>query len=301
MAEETGSPGLREFCRENRQLLKADLFIASDGPRVSAATPTVFLGSRGLMNIRLRLTLHDGNHHSGNWGGALANPAVVLANALATIVDGRGRVLAPGLLPTPIPDNVRLAIAECPVGGDPGDPDIDPDLGRARPDAKRARVWLEHVRNSRSDAQAIPRSPQMPFRQKPSPSARSDSLSAATGGTSSRPSRRDLKKTATVRSPSARCGTRSWCRHASIPTTRASNGRSDSIERSLGKRPVVLPNLGGGLPNDIFANDLGLPTLWIPHSYPGCRQHGPDEHTLLPILGEGLAMMTGLLWDMGSE
>jgi hypothetical protein len=42
--------------------------------------------------------------------------------------------------------------------------------------------------------------------------------------------------------------------------------------------PVILPSLGGSLPNDVFTDTLGLPTIWVPHSYPGCSQHAPDEH-----------------------
>ncbi len=44
---------------------------------------------------------------------------------------------------------------------------------------------------------------------------------------------------------------------------------------------------------------LGLPTVWIPHSYPGCAQHAPDEHMLAPVAREGLMMMAGLWWDPG--
>ena len=42
----------------------------------------------------------------------------------------------------------------------------------------------------------------------------------------------------------------------------------DSLRRSTGKAPAVLPNLGGTLPNDVFAKTLNLPTIWVPHSYP---------------------------------
>jgi hypothetical protein len=45
-----------------------------------------------------------------------------------------------------------------------------------------------------------------------------------------------------------------------------------SIARTTGRQAVVLPNLGGTLPNDVFADVLGMPTVWIPHSYPGCSQ-----------------------------
>jgi acetylornithine deacetylase/succinyl-diaminopimelate desuccinylase-like protein len=73
----------------------------------------------------------------------------------------------------------------------------------------------------------------------------------------------------------------------------------ESLARTTGKPPVLLPNLGGSLPNDVFADILGLPTVWIPHSYPACSQHAPDEHLLVPVVREALELMTGLFWDLG--
>jgi acetylornithine deacetylase/succinyl-diaminopimelate desuccinylase-like protein len=72
-----------------------------------------------------------------------------------------------------------------------------------------------------------------------------------------------------------------------------------SLERTAGKLPTVLPNLGGSLPNDIFADILRLKTIWVPHSYAGCSQHAPNEHLLAPIAREGLGLMAGLFWDFG--
>ena len=74
---------------------------------------------------------------------------------------------------------------------------------------------------------------------------------------------------------------------------------SASLERTTGHKPVILPNLGGSLPNDIFVDVLKLKTIWIPHSYAGCSQHGPNEHLLAPIAREGLGIMAGLFWDLG--
>lgn len=74
-----------------------------------------------------------------------------------------------------------------------------------------------------------------------------------------------------------------------------------SVARSTGRPPVLLPNLGGSLPNDVFADLLGLPTVWVPHSYPACSQHAPDEHLLAPVAREALEIMTGLFWDLGDE
>src|SRR6266568_3251088 len=72
-----------------------------------------------------------------------------------------------------------------------------------------------------------------------------------------------------------------------------------SIARTAGRKPAILPSTGGALPNDVFSELLGLPTIWVPHSYPGCSQHAPNEHLPLPLAREGLRLMAGLYWDLG--
>jgi hypothetical protein len=74
-----------------------------------------------------------------------------------------------------------------------------------------------------------------------------------------------------------------------------------SLAKSTGVTPALLPNLGGSLPNDVFAELLGLPTVWVPHSYPACSQHAPDEHLLAPVVRQALQLMTGLFWDLGDQ
>ncbi|MFX8071244.1 hypothetical protein ABTK88_19175, partial [Acinetobacter baumannii] len=53
--------------------------------------------------------------------------------------------------------------------------------------------------------------------------------------------------------------------------------------------------------NDVFADILGLPTIWVPHSYPACSQHAPNEHLLGSVAREALQIMAGLFWDLGEE
>jgi acetylornithine deacetylase/succinyl-diaminopimelate desuccinylase-like protein len=72
-----------------------------------------------------------------------------------------------------------------------------------------------------------------------------------------------------------------------------------SITQTMGRKPAVLPNLGGSLPNDVFTDIIGVPTIWVPHSYASCSQHAPNEHVLDFIIQEGLQIMTGIFWDMG--
>ena len=85
-SEETGSAGLREFCQAEKQRLKADVLVSSDGPRLTPDVPTLFMGTRGAINFELIVDLREGGHHSGNWGGIgyeqwLRNIAVGLGNA----------------------------------------------------------------------------------------------------------------------------------------------------------------------------------------------------------------------------
>ena len=73
-----------------------------------------------------------------------------------------------------------------------------------------------------------------------------------------------------------------------------------SLAETTEKKPAILPNLGGTLPNHVFAETLNLPTIWVPHSYAACSQHAPNEHLLPAVAREGLQIMAGLFWDIGA-
>src|SRR5688572_428463 len=108
--EEVGSPGLKAMCEQHKALLRADVFIASDGPRLQPQRPTIFLGSRGAFNFDMKAEFRAGGHHSGNWGGLLANPGVVLAHAIASITDARGAIRVPEWRPRTLTPAVRQAL-----------------------------------------------------------------------------------------------------------------------------------------------------------------------------------------------
>ncbi len=127
--EEIGSPGLREICRDEKARLAADVLIASDGPRLAPERPTIFLGARGAMNFDLVCELREGGHHSGNWGGLLANPGVIMAHALASITSDKGAIKIKEWKPSHMPNSVRMALADCTVEGGEDAPEIDPDWG----------------------------------------------------------------------------------------------------------------------------------------------------------------------------
>jgi acetylornithine deacetylase/succinyl-diaminopimelate desuccinylase-like protein len=142
MGEEVGSAGLRELCvAQKHDLLRADLLIASDGPRAAPDRPTLFLGARGSHPIELVVDLREGSHHSGNWGGLLANPGIILAHALACITDARGTIRVPEWRP-PLPAVVRRVLAGVEVEGGGNGPTIDRDWGEAElTPAERVFAW----------------------------------------------------------------------------------------------------------------------------------------------------------------
>ncbi len=294
--EETGSPGLAEFCRQHRQALAADVLVASDGPRQSRSQPTVFLGSRGVANFDLQLTLRDGAHHSGNWGGLLRNPGTVLAHAIASLVDARGCIRVAALRPPPIAANVKAALQGLQFGGDPGDPSID--TGWGEPDlspAERVIAW-----NTLEVLAYTTGNPEHPINAIP-PSARAHMHMRFVVGTDVQHLRQHVLQhlaaagftDVQVSEPEVMAATRL------DPDNPWVHFVVDSMQRSTGLKPVVLPNLGGSLPNDVFADILGLPTVWVPHSYGACSQHAPNEHLLASVVRQGLQIMAGLYWDLG--
>ncbi|MGH3550597.1 MAG: M20 family metallopeptidase [Pseudonocardiaceae bacterium] len=296
--EEIGSPGLQELCARHREELAADVLIASDGPRVAAARPTVFLGSRGVVDFTLSLRRADGTHHSGNWGGLLRNSATVVLNAVASIVNGQGRILVDRLRPPAVPGPVRQALADIEVGGSPGDPAIDEGWGEpGLTAAERLVGW-----NTVEVLAAAAGTPDRPVNAIPGSAWAKCQLRFVVGTDYG-----DLETTLREHLDSHGLGIVEVRAGTAVPATRTDpkNRWVSRVIRSLaettGKRPALLPNVGGTLPNDAFATALGMPTVWIPHSYPSCAQHAPNEHLLAPVAREGLQMMAGLFWDLGVE
>ena len=298
MGEETGSPGLAEFCRAQRAELAADLLLASDGPRLDPKRPTLFGGTRGIINFTLRLAYRQGAHHSGNWGGLLANPGIVLAHALAAIADRRGQIRVPEWRPATLSNSVRMALAQATVGGGADGPAVDPDWGEASlTPAERVFGW-----NSFEVLAFRTGNPERPVNAIPPDALAHCQLRFVVGTDPD-----DIL--AALRRHLDRHGFQAvTIRPSNEPMMRATRLDPDdpwaqwaarSIAQTIGTPPIILPNLGGSLPNEVFTDLIGMPTVWVPHSYAACSQHAPDEHLLAPLAREGLRLMTGLFWDLG--
>lgn len=298
MGEEVLSPGLHAFAAAHADELTADLFLASDGPRVSADRATLFLGSRGALSFDIWIDAREGSHHSGNWGGLLSDPAMQLASAIACIAGPNGRIRIPEWLPSEIPRNVRNALANCEITTAPGDPLLDPEWGE--PDltlSEKVYAWSSfcvlafEAGNPRAPVGAIPGRAWARCQLRFVVGVEADDILPSL--------RRHLETNGFDMVQVAPARTQSFRATRLDPSHPWATWCVASVLRTTQRRPALLPSFGGSLPNDVFFELLDLPTVWIPHSYPACSQHAPNEHLPVAIAREGLAIMAGLYWDLG--
>ena len=297
MGEEIGSPGLFDLCEHYKDYFESDVLIASDGPRVAVDVPTVFLGSRGAINFELEVKYREGAHHSGNWGGVLRDPGVRLSHALTMITDKYGKILIENWKPTSLSTEVRNRLQSLPATssetrevdenwGEPGlssneklfgwnsfsilalkSGDIDVPVNAIQPSAK-ALCQLRFVVGT--DTNEVISS----LRNHLDQNGFNDIKIITENATNFEASRTNLDNI--------------WL---------------EKVEQILEKfhqgKIHVIPNLAGSLPNNCFTDILGIPTIWIPHSYKECSQHAPNEHVPIKLLKNSLLLMTDLYWHLG--
>jgi acetylornithine deacetylase/succinyl-diaminopimelate desuccinylase-like protein len=94
--EEIGSPNLRLFLEEHREELRCDVIAISDTGMLAPGLPTFTYGLRGIAALEVKVKGPALDLHSGIFGGAIANPATMLARLVATLHDAEGRIAVEG-------------------------------------------------------------------------------------------------------------------------------------------------------------------------------------------------------------
>ncbi len=296
-AEVRGSGGLRDFVAAHRQALAADVLIGSDGPRAASDEPTITCSLRSMFHFDLVIRRRAGGVHSGHWGGITRNPSVELAHALATLCNCNGRILVREWLPFAIPASVKSALAGCPASDGGEAAVIDPDWAEpGLSPAEKIYAWTGFIvlatvsgkpeapvnavaPDARAHGQLLYTVDLDPARFVPSLHTHLDVV----GFHDMAIANACVRMAASHSDPD-----HPWVRFV-----------AESLTASLGRPPLILPNASGGLPGDVFIDELGTLLVWIPHSYHGCRQHGPDDQAKPRLLREGMAAMAGLWWDLG--
>ena len=114
--EEAGSTNLGQILEENKALLKSDLWLICDGPSHFTGKKQILFGVRGDVNIDLKVYASKRPLHSGNYGNWAPNPAMRLAQLLASMKDKNGMVTIKGFYDdvTPLTATEKKAIAKIP-------------------------------------------------------------------------------------------------------------------------------------------------------------------------------------------
>ena len=94
--EEAGSESLEDFLKTNRKMLDADVIIVSDTSMLAPDHPALTYALRGILYTQIEVTGPTRDLHSGEFGGAVMNPANALCAIIAALKDADGRVTMPG-------------------------------------------------------------------------------------------------------------------------------------------------------------------------------------------------------------
>ncbi len=114
--EEIGSPSLGKWCEQHKDMLTADTILVSDTGLIAQDIPSITTGLRGLSYIEVKVTGPNKDLHSGIFGGAVANPANVLSQMIASLMDENNHITIPGFYDDVIEvsDEERAEMAKAP-------------------------------------------------------------------------------------------------------------------------------------------------------------------------------------------
>jgi acetylornithine deacetylase/succinyl-diaminopimelate desuccinylase-like protein len=302
--EEVGSVHLDAFIASHKQELAADVVVISDSPMFDRGVPSICYGLRGLVYFQLDLRGTKSDLHSGSFGGAVANPAFVLAQVLAQMKDRGGRVKIPGFYDDvrPLSDEERAEWKKLPFN----ETRYRKDLGAPRLFGEKGyttleRVWARptfEVNGLLSGFTGDGAKTVLPAVSMAKVSMRL--VPDQDPNTIADLFERYVKKMCppTVQLTVTRMhGGKPWMTEFDNRYVRAA-GRA--IERGFGQRPVFNRE-GGSIPVvSTFQEQLGVPSVLFGVGLPDENAHAPDEKLDLGNFHNGIVASACLYQEIGS-
>ena len=148
--EEIGSPSLAAFIEKNRSLLQSDFCLNGDSGILAADTPALTIALRGLAYFEINVLGPSGDLHSGGFGGAVDNPALVLCQVIAGMRNPHGVIQLPGFYDKvrPLTARDREEMAKLPTDepwwlAQTGAPKLDGEAGYTSTERATARPTLD--------------------------------------------------------------------------------------------------------------------------------------------------------------
>jgi len=298
--EEIGSPHLPAFVREQRDRLGADLVVISDGPVDDSGRSVIRFGVRGVISFELRARGANRDLHSGNWGGVAPNPLWTLVHLLASMKNERGEVTIAGFYDNvrPLTPREREALAALPL-----------DVAAAMRALDLSALDQPHERGYHERLAAWP----------------TFTINGLHGGYDGPGSKTVLPHEAV-----ARCDMRlveaqtaeeifarveaHVRRHAPGVEVVWQGGMDPSktpldspftapIRRGIvaaqGQEPLLVPAMGGSLPEYVFTKTLGIPVFGVPYANADEANHAPNENLEVERFFTGVKTGAALLLSLG--
>jgi acetylornithine deacetylase/succinyl-diaminopimelate desuccinylase-like protein len=298
--EEVGSKNLETFVRANKELLKADVCVISDSAMFDRGVPSICYSLRGLVYFQIDLRGTKSDLHSGVFGGAVANPAMVLAHLLAQVKDKAGRIKIPGFFEDvrPLSEEERAAWRELPFNEKKYRKELGaPKLAGEREYSVLERVWgrptfeVNGILSGFTGDGAktvIPAVAMAKVSMRLVPNQDPDKIAQLFEAY--------IKKIApkTVEVKVTRMhGGKPWITEYNNPYVQAA-GRA--IEKGFGKPPVFCRE-GGSIPVvSTFQEELGVPAVLFGVGLPDENAHAPNERLDLSNFHNGI-VASAILYD----
>ena len=299
--EEIASKNLPAFVSAHRSLLAADVVYASDGP-MHPSGPQVYFGCRGILYLELTAHGAERDLHSGNYGGVAPAPAVRLARALGSLWSSRGKVAVDGFndrvkKPSPADRRVLRAIPfdERSVRDDLGCLPVTGAGGRGY----YRRLLLEPNLN----VAGLTAGYQGPGMKTIIPRVASAKLDARLVMDQDPD---EIEEKIRVHLKRRGFGDIEVKRLGAVPPSRTpvdhplGKAVVRAVEQAWGRRPVIVPNLGGTIPDYLFTQVLGLPSVWVPYAPHDEANHAPNESITLEGFINGIRSTAAALYQLAA-
>ena len=279
--EEVGSPNLVPFVEAHRDRLACDVVVISDSAMFAPGQPSILFSLRGLAYLELRVRTARSDLHSGTYGGAVPNPALVLSRVLASLHEDSGRIAVEGFYDDVVEwdAETRRRVSELPFDEDEfrsgaGAPVISGESGYttlerlwARPTCDVNGILAGYTGPGAKTVLPARAMAKVSFRLVP------DQRPAHIAELVRVHVRRHLPTGVEMEVVELHGGS-PW---RADPSGWAFEAAGRALEASFGRAPVLVGE-GGSIPivGD-FERELGAPVLLVGFALPGANMHAPDE------------------------
>lgn len=308
--EESSSAHLAWAVERYKEKLRCDMVYTADGPQHASGAPTVLLGVRGILYVQVDCVAADRDHHSGNKGGAVPNPAWYLMEALRQFWNGSPHEVAiPGFYDAvrPLTPFEEELLAKLPW--DPAETARALGLPEGHFDQTSAEEFY---------ARTLMR-----------PTLNICGFTSGYGGPGSKTiipakasAKLDMRLVADqdpaqiyelfvghlrrVTEPMERHGVRFSVQHlGDMAPSRTPGDRPEpqavirAVREAYGAEPVVMPCLGGSLPDYVWTRILGVPSVVVPYANHDEENHAPNENMALDCFWGGIRCTATVLARLG--